>query len=117
MASYRGQIILVEAPDGFAPRWRREPNVVRTHIPGANADRVQVMGRGNPLVTVQLYFTADADYAALEAMLADGVVGDLVDPFGDGLTFANVGLVDLSDPQRRAYGPEWEASATFEQIL
>jgi hypothetical protein len=116
MASYRGQTILVEAPDGFAPRWRREPNVVRTHIPGANADRVQVLGRGNPMVTLQLYFEADADYLALEAMLADGVVGTLADPFGDGLSYANVGLVDLTAPQRRAYREEWEAAATFEQV-
>lgn len=116
MASYRGQTILVEAPDGFTNRWRREPNVVRTHLPGANADRVQVMGRGNPMVTLALYFEADADYLALEAMLADGVVGALVDPFGDGLSYTNVGLVDLTAPQRRSYAPEWEASATFEIV-
>jgi hypothetical protein len=117
MASYRGLALNVDVSGtaGFVPRWRREPNVVHTHIPGANADRVQVLGRGNPLVTLRLYFTSDADYAALEAMLADGLTGTLDDPFGDGLSYAGVGLVDLSDPVRRSYLQEWEAAATFEQ--
>lgn len=117
MASYRGVILLVQTDDGYTPRWHREPNVVRTHIPGAGADRVQVLGRGNPLVSLRLYVESDADYAALEAMVADGQTGSLSDPFGDGLVYSNVGLVDLSDPVRRSWGQEWEATASFEQVL
>lgn len=117
MASYRGVLLNVEAPDGFAPRWRSEPNVVSTHIPGANADRVQVLGRGNPHVTLRLYVTTDADYLALAAMVGDGVTGTLTDPFGDGQVYSSVGLVDLSDPERRSYGQEWELAATFEQVM
>jgi hypothetical protein len=117
VASYRGVPLLVSADAGYVARWRREPNVVRTNIPGAGADRVQVLGRGNPRVTLGLFFETDADYAALEALVADGQTGSLVDPFGDGLTYANVGLVDLSDPVRRSWGPEWEATVEFEQVL
>jgi hypothetical protein len=116
MASYRGVTLLVEAADGFVARWRREPNVVRTHIPGAGADRVQVLGRGNPRVRLRLFFETDADYAALEALVADGQTGVLDDPFGDGLVYSNVGLIDLADPVRRSWGPEWEAQAEFEAV-
>jgi hypothetical protein len=119
MASYRGLALNVDVSGtaGFVPRWRREPNVVHTHIPGAAADRVQVLGRGNPRVRLRLSFADDDDYAALEAMVADGLTGALDDPFGDGLDYANVGLIDLSDPVRRAWGQEWEAEAEFEQVV
>lgn len=118
MASYRGQVFGVEVTDGsgLVPRWERAPNVVRTHIPGAGADRVQVLGRGNPRVRLRLYVTSDAVYAALEAMVADGLTGLLADPFGDGADFTAVALVDLARPVRRGWAAEWEAEAEFEQL-
>lgn len=76
-----------------------------------------MLGRGNPRVRLRLYFTADADYAALEAMVADGLTGVLDDPFGDGLSYSGVALVALDDPTRRSYDEEWEAAAEFEQPL
>jgi hypothetical protein len=115
VASYRGLTLYVLADDGFAPRWRREPNVVSTHIAGANADRVQILGRGNPRVRLRLSFDSDASYSALEAMVADGLTGVLADPFGDGLSYSNVALTALDDPTRRSYAQEWEATASFEQ--
>lgn len=117
MASYRGHTFAVEITDrqGFVPRWTREPNVVRTHIPGAGADRVQVLGRGNPRVRLTLWITDDAVYQALEAMVADGLTGLLEDPFGDGADFAPVALVDLARPVRRGWAAEWVAEAEFEQ--
>jgi hypothetical protein len=109
-------VLITDTGQGFVPRWRRDPNVVRTHVPGAGADRVQVLGRGNPRVRLQLAFTSDAEYAALEAMVADGVTGTLDDPFGDGDTFSSVGLTDLTDPRRQGHAAWWEATAEFEIV-
>ena len=119
MASYRGQqidVLITDSAEGMVPRWHREPNVVRQNIPGASADRVQVLGRGNPRVILRLAFSSDAAYAAIEAMVADGLTGTLDDPFGDGLVYSSVGLIDLSQPSRQGHAAWWEADAEFEII-
>jgi hypothetical protein len=110
LSTYANATFYARIPDGLRPGWEQEPNISVRHLPFANQDDMQAMGRGNYRLTVPARLDDDSAIGLLQAAVG-ATARTLTDYYG--ATYSNVYLVAVSNPQRLTGQTTWFVNLEF----
>jgi hypothetical protein len=121
MASYNGITfyVLANSQDNTLARPILMPEdfgVVRNKLPYANMEHIQFTGRGNSRFTLRCEIYSDTDFTTLLGMVNSGATHTLNNPFGDGVNYANMLLIDMKNVWRVSFAQETHFDLTFELV-
>lgn len=120
MASSYGGIsfhMLAEEQDGTLKRALFVPTefgVVRTRLPYAGQEQIQLTGRGNRRMEIKCELYDEDDFDDLLAMVATGTARTLVTEWG--ASIPNVYLLEAKDMWRVSFDEEYHLTLVFELI-